>query len=592
MFIASTGSGRGLFASSPVVPGTDLFTTPCNAQAITSASACSNCGLEPEAGSAHTHCTGCTFLRYCGRGCQALDWPAHKHECGALRQAAAGGLTALSPTVRLVSRLLRAGAGAASAALPAPALEGPLEGLRASLEGPAGIASLATNYSLHSQEDLGSYAPLCPPILLLLQGAQPQPSPRQVLTMCAAARCSAFTLCDSEQRPFGLATFGLGALLNHSCSPTALAHFEAAPGRRLQQRLRCTAALAKGAEVTIAYCEVAAPTHLRRAELQRGYFFACACSRCAQMAATEQLLAQQPSSSSAAAVAALQLLPALPTEPAAGSSAPGSQPAAAAQAAEEQGLQGPLPAWRYLQAHSQEDLAMLSLPCTATPACPGTLLVLPSPQPVSGEGEGEGGRGEGGSGGGGGGTALLPLFGTPCSACAAPLPPRTAAALAALFPAVAALKAGRAPGSSSGSGSSSSSVVPSPTPQAHLAACLAALAQAQALGLPPRHYLLFTAAAAAAHAAVAAGAWGAGLGAGELAVEGLAHAHPPGHPVPPLHAALLGKLAHFLEQPAVAAVHFQRALLGLRRTHGKEHGLCLDIEERLASASDEAGARV
>ena len=56
--------------------------------------------------------------------------------------------------------------------------------------------------------------------------------------------------------------------------------------------------------------------------------------------------------------------------------------------------------------------------------------------------------------------------------------------------------------------------------------------------------------------------------------------------------ALLGKLAHFLEAPAQAAGHFERALQGLQRTHGREHPLVQDIAARLAEACDEASARV
>ena len=585
-------TGRGLYVTNAVRAGTDVHTSPAPlAHAFTSPLACGSCGAPPPAPPAqHPACQGCLHLRFCSRACQARDWPAHRLECSAFRQAAQrGAAAALSPAVRLVHRMLRAaGAAAAAAAEGAPPSDGPLSDparLAALEAAPSGLRHQASNYALHTERDLAAYAALCPALVLLQAQAQRQCSPREVLAMCARARCSAFTVCDSELRPLGLALFGVGGAANHSCAPTALAHFDASAGGGLQQRLRVTSALASGAELTIAYCEVGAPTHARRAELQRGYFFQCGCARCAAAAAVEAQLLLAPAGSG---------LTALPRVPLAGG-APAASGAAAA-AAEELG-EGPLPYWRYLEAHSPQDVAMLSVPCSTLcataaaaaaagspqPTCPGALLCVPA--------VGVGEQGDPGSDGG--------LFALPCAACGAAPQPEPAQRLAALFACVEGLRGG---GGGAGGGVRGAALVSSPgaagagagatPPRERLAACLAALAQAQALRLPPTHYLLFTSAAAAAHAAVDAEAWGAGLEAGALAVPGMEAAYPPGHPAPPLHAALLGKLAHFLEQSAMAALHFERALQGLQRTHGKEHPLVLDIAGRMAEACDEASARV
>jgi hypothetical protein len=34
-------------------------------------------------------CGGCKVARYCGRACQAADWPRHRHVCRRLAEAAA-----------------------------------------------------------------------------------------------------------------------------------------------------------------------------------------------------------------------------------------------------------------------------------------------------------------------------------------------------------------------------------------------------------------------------------------------------------------------------------------------------------------------
>ena len=49
---------------------------------IDSPSACGNCLKE---GGQFPRCTGCKYLRYCSKNCQAEDWPSHKQLCRAIQ---------------------------------------------------------------------------------------------------------------------------------------------------------------------------------------------------------------------------------------------------------------------------------------------------------------------------------------------------------------------------------------------------------------------------------------------------------------------------------------------------------------------------
>ena len=49
---------------------------------IDSPSACGNCLKE---GEQFPRCTGCKYVRYCSKNCQAEDWPSHKQLCQAIQ---------------------------------------------------------------------------------------------------------------------------------------------------------------------------------------------------------------------------------------------------------------------------------------------------------------------------------------------------------------------------------------------------------------------------------------------------------------------------------------------------------------------------
>ncbi|GIL49275.1 hypothetical protein Vafri_5404 [Volvox africanus] len=94
------------------------------------------------------------------------------------------------------------------------------------------------------------------------------PGFRTVAQLLSLLSCNCHTVCDEELRPLGIALYPTGALVNHSCNPTAVQTFR---GRTLL--LKALTPLAPGDEVTIAYIELAATRQERREMLAESYFF-------------------------------------------------------------------------------------------------------------------------------------------------------------------------------------------------------------------------------------------------------------------------------------------------------------------------------
>ncbi|KAG0600003.1 hypothetical protein M758_11G000200 [Ceratodon purpureus] len=96
-------------------------------------------------------------------------------------------------------------------------------------------------------------------------------------TICRFA-CNAHTICDEEVRPLGTGFYPVISIINHSCLPNAVLHFD---GNRAA--VRAVDDIHEGTEITISYVELAASTTTRRKALKDQYYFDCNCIRCSRM---------------------------------------------------------------------------------------------------------------------------------------------------------------------------------------------------------------------------------------------------------------------------------------------------------------------
>lgn len=98
-------------------------------------------------------------------------------------------------------------------------------------------------------------------------------------------RCNAYPLSlDGGGASVGTGIFPVGALLNHSCTPTACAHTRIVrePGApaHVVLRVRSTSPIGLAQRISIGYIDVLLPDDARRAVLSDAFGFACGCQRC------------------------------------------------------------------------------------------------------------------------------------------------------------------------------------------------------------------------------------------------------------------------------------------------------------------------
>jgi hypothetical protein len=98
---ARTAPTAGTSASSSSTPGRTSATGPSGSSSTIRGSAatvaglfadhgatsCDTCGKMPEDGAKLLKCSRCKLRAYCGKECQAADWPTHKAPCKMVSQS-------------------------------------------------------------------------------------------------------------------------------------------------------------------------------------------------------------------------------------------------------------------------------------------------------------------------------------------------------------------------------------------------------------------------------------------------------------------------------------------------------------------------
>ncbi|XP_072990622.1 histone-lysine N-methyltransferase ASHR1 isoform X2 [Typha latifolia] len=206
-------------------------------------------------------CSACRIAWYCGNMCQKSEWKLHQAECQALASLAEDKKKLLTPTLRLIVRLL----------------------LRRKLQDEQVIPTSATdNYNLVNvleshindidEKQLVLFAQMANLVKLVLPLLEIDI--REVTHNFSKLACNAHTICDDELRPLGTGLYPVISIINHSCMPNSVLMFE---GRVAY--VRALVPLPKDTEVLISYIETAATTTRRQNDLKQ-YFFTCMCPRC------------------------------------------------------------------------------------------------------------------------------------------------------------------------------------------------------------------------------------------------------------------------------------------------------------------------
>ena len=265
------GRGRCLVTTRARSPGDLLLGTPPFAcVALDDVPACDACCSLKDSETQLRRCTGCKTVRYCNAACQRSAWSAwHSKECPALAHVRASHGVTPPPSLRLAHRVLLRLAAERPSAEPCDA--------------PDLVRSLETHRQ-EAGETLLVNAAQATAALLSFAGrdeidtsaAWRIPLDAGVVTdTILALSVNAHAVCDAELRPVGRGLYPLVACCNHDCTPSAVLTF-----RGNVAQLRATRMLEAGTEVCISYIDLTATAAERRAELQEGYHFTCACAAC------------------------------------------------------------------------------------------------------------------------------------------------------------------------------------------------------------------------------------------------------------------------------------------------------------------------
>ena len=89
-----------------------------------------------------------------------------------------------------------------------------------------------------------------------------------------------FTISDSEQMPIGHGVYCDASGINHSCMPNCVPTFWIRPSTPPMLSVTACRDVNAGEEITIGYCDLSAPRHIRHETLLENYKFLCDCSLC------------------------------------------------------------------------------------------------------------------------------------------------------------------------------------------------------------------------------------------------------------------------------------------------------------------------
>ncbi|CAN6281733.1 unnamed protein product [Urochloa humidicola] len=264
------GKGRGLVASRTFFPGEVIIgqepyvSTP---NKILVGSSCDHCF----ASSNLKKCSVCRVTWYCSSDCQKEEWKLHQLECRAMAALTEDRKKMLTPTIRLMVRLVLKRKLQNEKAIPSSGMDNYYL-----------VDALESHIAEVDENQLVLYAQMANLVNLVLSSLEHDL--KEIAHTFSKFACNAHTICDPELRPLGTGLYPVISIINHSCVPNAVLIFD---GRTAY--VRALQPIGKDEEVSISYIETAAVTKKRQNDLKQ-YFFTCSCPRCVKVSEEDALL--------------------------------------------------------------------------------------------------------------------------------------------------------------------------------------------------------------------------------------------------------------------------------------------------------------
>jgi hypothetical protein len=98
--------------------------------------------------------------------------------------------------------------------------------------------------------------------------------------MVQRIKLNGFSICDGEFVCYGVGIYHPANFMNHSCQPNALQVFLFQQSQLPSLFVTAFEDIPPNQEICISYTDTSCPTHIRRKQLRRNYFFRCTCDLC------------------------------------------------------------------------------------------------------------------------------------------------------------------------------------------------------------------------------------------------------------------------------------------------------------------------
>ncbi|RZC32557.1 histone-lysine N-methyltransferase SMYD3 [Asbolus verrucosus] len=211
-------------------------------------------------------CSGCHYVYYCGKVCQKDGWSVHKLECRNLKRIAP---RILPDAARLLARLIKT-LQKGGDLVKSYYLENCFRMYK----------DLMSHYSnvKADQQRMEHFTSLCG-VLFDYLGDDILPNSAELMGMYGRICINSFNIIDQELQCLGTGMYLGASVIDHSCSPNAVAIFE---GPILYIRSLKTFQYLDWSQVQIyiSYIDVLNTTKDRQKELEAAYYFLCQCPKC------------------------------------------------------------------------------------------------------------------------------------------------------------------------------------------------------------------------------------------------------------------------------------------------------------------------
>ncbi|KAL4714622.1 hypothetical protein ACJJTC_019685 [Scirpophaga incertulas] len=210
-------------------------------------------------------CSGCQFVHYCGRTCQKDAWPDHKWECVNLKRVSPKVIPdAARMLAKIINKLSR----------------GDGHSYRAFYSGTSFRMwkDLMSHYSdlKADMKRMDHFTSLCGTLHEFLKDLS-LPNTVELMGLYGRMIINSFTILDIDMNSIGTGVYLAASILDHSCSPNAVATFD---GKTINIRATKDMTYLDWSQIRISYIDLMKTAYERQTELLDNYYFLCQCDRC------------------------------------------------------------------------------------------------------------------------------------------------------------------------------------------------------------------------------------------------------------------------------------------------------------------------